>query len=135
MDDLRQTVLYYVAREGKTECIDYLINNRCRTDHIDIYKQTPLYYAVRENRVETAKKMISCLGDTDEERRKRINHMDSETEIFYACNEGHYDMTVLLVENGADFNIENKDRLTCLDVWKRKKNYKIEQYLLSLGAK
>jgi hypothetical protein len=136
-DDLHQTVLYYVAREGKTKCIDYLINHGCRADHVDLYRQTPLYYAVRENRIDTAKKLISVFGPSNEERKHKINHVDAEGEnvLFYAINEGHYEMAVLLVENGVDYNLENKDRFTCLDICKRKKHYKIEQYLLSLGAK
>lgn len=129
--------MYYVAREGKTKCIDYLVKHGCRPDHVDIYRQTPLYYAVRENKLETARKLITLLGDTPEERRRRLNHIDTENEtaLFYSCNEGHYEMTVLLVESGIDYNIENKERLTCLDIAKRKKHHKIEQYLLSIGAK
>lgn len=121
-DDLHQTVLYYAAREGKTKCIDYLVQNGCVVDRVDIYRQTPLYYAVRENRYEAAKKLIELLGMTREECIKKLNHVDSEGEtcLFYAVGEGHLEMTKLLVESGIDINIENKEKLTALDVSQRK---------------
>ena len=44
-------------------------------------------------------------------------------------------MTVMLVEQGVDYNIENKGKMTCLDIAEMNKHHKVEQYLISIGAK
>ncbi|CAI2365296.1 unnamed protein product [Moneuplotes crassus] len=148
-DDLSQTVMYYVAREGKIRCIEYLIKHGCSVDHIDIYRQSPLYYAVRDNKIEAARRLIELLGTNDEERRKKINHRDTENEtvLFYAVNEGHFEMTKVLIELGADYNLENSSQKTVYDIVKnigKNKNstkakdaryQNIELHLFSLGAK
>lgn len=46
-DILNQTVLYYIAREGKLNCVEYLVKLGCNVNHRDQYGQTPLYYAAR----------------------------------------------------------------------------------------
>jgi len=65
--------MYYVAREGKIKCIEYLIEHGCSVDHIDIYQQSPLYYAVRDNKLEAAKRLIDLLGTTEEEIITKVN--------------------------------------------------------------
>lgn len=43
-----QTVLYYAAREGKTNLCEYLIDEcKIPVDHVDINGQSPLFYALR----------------------------------------------------------------------------------------
>lgn len=63
-----------------------------------------------------------------EERIRKLNHTDNEGEtcMFYACHEGHYEMIVLLVEHGINYNAENKSKETCLDIVKRGKHNKAE---------
>ena len=54
-DVLDQTVLYYVARENKINCVEILVKLGiplypllgCSPNHRDQYGQTPLYYAAR----------------------------------------------------------------------------------------
>jgi len=46
-DILSQNVLYYIAREGKINCVDYLVNLGCNVNQRDEYGQTPIYYAAR----------------------------------------------------------------------------------------
>ena len=114
--------MYYVAREGKTKCIKFLIENGCSIDHVDIYRQSPLYYAVRENHIDTAQLLIDYFGPDESERKRKINQRDTENEtaLFYAVNEGHLEMTKMLIENGADFNIENNSHRTVYDIVKDK---------------
>ena len=63
-----------------------------------------------------------------EERIRKLNHTDNEGEtcMFYAWHEGHYEMIVLLVEHGINYNAENKSKETCLDIVKRGKHNKAE---------
>lgn len=46
-DILNQTALFYVAREGKVNCVELLVKLGCGINHRDQYGQTPLYYAAR----------------------------------------------------------------------------------------
>jgi len=64
--------------------------------------------------------LIELLGTNDEERRKKINHRDTENEtvLFYAVNEGHFEMTKMLIELGADYNLENSSQKTVYDIVK-----------------
>ena len=83
-------------------------------------RQSPLYYAVRDNKIEASRRLIELLGTTPEERRKKLNHRDTENEtvLFYAVNEGHFEMTKMLIELGADYNIENSSQKTVYDIVK-----------------
>jgi ankyrin repeat protein len=36
-DTLNQTPLYYASREGKSQLIDFLVENGCNVNHIDVY--------------------------------------------------------------------------------------------------
>lgn len=36
-DSLNQTTMYYSAREGKNNLIDFLVENGCNVNHIDTY--------------------------------------------------------------------------------------------------
>ena len=56
-DSLNQTALYYAARDGKNNIIEYLIHHGCNVNHIDTYGQTPIFYASREGNIDTVKKL------------------------------------------------------------------------------
>lgn len=50
-DQSLQTVMFYVCREGKTQCFELLLDAGMSINDADIYGQTPLYYIARENRL------------------------------------------------------------------------------------
>jgi len=52
-DELNQTALYYAAREGHPEVIDFLVKHGCLPNQLDCYGQTPIFYAAREGHLET----------------------------------------------------------------------------------
>jgi ankyrin repeat protein len=47
VDFLKQTPLYYAAREGKCRLIKFLVDHGCEVNHMDTYGQTPLFYIAR----------------------------------------------------------------------------------------
>lgn len=58
-----QTALFYAAREGQTEVVEWLITaGECNINHIDRNGQTALFYAAREDQVGCVMAMVNTLG-------------------------------------------------------------------------
>jgi len=123
-----QTVLYYVAKEGKANCVDLLVKQGCNVNHRDCNAQTPIYYSAREGHLETCQKLISYGTD--------INLEDSigRTAIFYSAAEGHKEVTELFLKNGALPNKAAKNKQTPLQVAKKNGKMEIVELLTKYGA-
>jgi ankyrin repeat protein len=93
-DQIKQTILFYIARDGRGNIIEYLVNEKqLDINDYDLYGQTPLFYSSRENKLECVKKMIE-LGCN-------VNHIDSlssQTALFYCAREGHTEMCRILID-------------------------------------
>lgn len=92
-DQMKQTILFYVSRDGKHRVLQYLHDQGLDINDSDLYGQTPLFYAARENRLEYVRRLIE-LGCN-------VNHVDSlssQTALFYSAREGHTDMCRLLMD-------------------------------------
>ena len=114
-DILKQTVLFYVAREGKTNCVDMLISLGCSVNHRDQYGQTPLYYASREGQYETVQKLVQLGANVNNE------DANGQTALFYAAREGKKEVCELLIKYGINVNKQDKRKQTALH-WARKAN-------------
>ena len=58
-----QTPLFYAAREGRSEIVEWLVKEGgCAINHIDRNGQTALFYAAREDKLTCVMKMINELG-------------------------------------------------------------------------
>ena len=63
VDIHNQTAIFYAAREGKTEVVEWLVKEGgCQVNQLDKNGQTALFYAAREDRFECVTKMINELG-------------------------------------------------------------------------
>jgi ankyrin repeat protein len=64
---------------------------------------TPLMIAVSAGRFEVAKFLLS-FTQTD------VNHQNTngQSALFYACSKNNFQMTKLLLENGASVNVQDK---------------------------
>lgn len=91
VDYLKQTPLYYAAREGKSKIVKYLIDHGCNVNHVDTYGQTPLFYIAKNNHLETANLMIEQGADPD-----FVDH-NAQTPIYYAIKANHFDMCEFLL--------------------------------------
>lgn len=54
-DDMKQTPLFYAAREGNRACMEFLLDRQCDVDHRDVNGQSPLFYAMREGHVDACR--------------------------------------------------------------------------------
>ena len=51
-DNLNQTVMFYLCRNGHKKTIQYLISKGCRIDEQDFFGQTPVFYAAAQNHLD-----------------------------------------------------------------------------------
>ena len=63
VDVHNQTALFYAAREGRTDVVEWLVREGgCLINQLDKNGQTALFYAAREDRFECVSKMVNDLG-------------------------------------------------------------------------
>ncbi|KAM3131429.1 hypothetical protein pb186bvf_016501 [Paramecium bursaria] len=110
-DNLRQTILFFICRDGRTRIFDYLLQkgNNLNINDQDSNGQTPLFYASRDNRIEIIRKMI--------EHNVDLNHVDTlycQTALFYSAKEGHVEVCKLLLEHGCKPNHQDSLKKTAI---------------------
>ena len=94
----------------------------------DKHEQTCLYYTGREGKYLTSKFLI-------EECNVPINDRDiyGQNPIYYAAREGKLNVCELLVEKGANVNLEDKFGQSCLFYAIRQGQYDIVEFLIRNG--
>ncbi|CAD8044471.1 unnamed protein product [Paramecium primaurelia] len=108
-DNLKQSILFYVCRDGRTKLFDFLIQQGINISDTDSYGQTPLFYASRENRIDIISKFIKLGID--------VAHLDTlscQTALFYAASKGHYEACKLLIDAGCPVNHQDNKKKTAL---------------------
>jgi len=98
-DTLNQTPLYYSAREGKNNLVEFLVKNGCAVNHIDTYGQTPIFYACREGHLDTIRKLIEFGADAD------LVDNNGQTPLYYSIKQGKIEVVEFLLKQGA--NVQN----------------------------
>jgi len=97
-DDTGQTPLFFAAREGNCQCVEYLASRCCKLDHRDKHGQTALFYTALKGWPETVT-MLHGLGASS-----NLADNKGRTALFYAALGGHADCTNLLVQHGCCVN-------------------------------
>ncbi|CAD8053692.1 unnamed protein product [Paramecium sonneborni] len=108
-DNLKQSILFYVCRDGRTKLFDYLVSQGINISDTDSYGQTPLFYSSRENRVDIIARFIKLGSD--------VAHLDTlscQTALFYAASKGHYEACKLLIDAGCPVNHQDNKKKTAL---------------------
>jgi len=90
-DAVGQTPIFFAAREGNVDCIEYLARDKCDVDRQDRHGQTPMFYAAREGRPD-AVRLLRRLGAGADVADRR-----GQTPLFYAAREGHVPCAELLL--------------------------------------
>ena len=96
VDNMKQSILFYLAKEGHAKCIEMVLDRGISPEESDIHGQTPIYYAARDGRVDVIKLLIQWGAD--------VNHKDNisnQTCLFYAARDGRYDACKCILENGG----------------------------------
>lgn len=118
VDNMKQSILFYLAKEGHCRCIDLIIGRGLSPEDSDVHGQTPIYYASRDGRADVIKLLLQRGAD--------VNHKDSisnQTCLFYAARDGRYEACKVILENGGLANHMDNKKQTPLH-WAKRHNKK-----------
>ncbi|KMZ87778.1 hypothetical protein PVBG_06345 [Plasmodium vivax Brazil I] len=127
-DLMKQTCLFYAAREGHTNLCTYLIEKGCNPNDADNFGQTCLFYASREGKTECVETLIKKGANPN------LLDLNKQTCLFYACRDGRYDTVKCLLENGVNPAIKDAQRRTALTFAKGNGHNNIINLLKSAGT-
>ena len=128
-----QNAYFYAAiiKEDKDalEVFKYLKSLGLDPNEKDNFEQTCLYYTCRDG------KNLCCEYLIDE-CKLNPNEIDiyGQNPIYYAVRDGRIDTINLMIEKGANINIEDKYGQNCIFYAIRECRYEIIQYLIEKGA-
>lgn len=111
-DSNKQSVVFYVCRDGKEKCLHFLLSMGITLDEVDLNGQTPLFYVANND----ALSIVEHFGAQD------MNHRDKladQTPLFYAARKGFLNMCKALIEKGADPTIVDNTKRSAFDLAKR----------------
>lgn len=105
-DNLKQTPLYYAARDGKLKVAKFLIDQGLMPCHVDTYGQDPIYYAVSMGHLEMCKLLV--------EHGSRHDHRDEngETPLYYALKNDRGAVVDYLISLGCNLSNTNHRNVT-----------------------
>lgn len=107
-DLMKQTCLFYAAREGHINLCKYLIEKGCKPNDADNFGQHCLFYASREGKTECVQYLINTGANPN------LLDYNKQTCLFYASRDGRYDTVKCLLENGVNPNVKDVQRRTAM---------------------
>jgi len=93
-----------------------------------------LLLAMEKQRFDIASLFIATGVDVNYKYPLSRNYADGMTPLLYACKWNNFEITRLLVENGADINARTADGNTALSIATANGNSEIYNYLIEHGA-
>ncbi|CAI2371248.1 unnamed protein product [Moneuplotes crassus] len=129
IDKIEQTILFYAAREGYDNVIDWLVNDHhLEVDKKDMYVQTPLYYACAKGRENTLLKLIDMGADCSS------LDLENQTALFFAARNGHTEICNILLTNNCPVNQKDKKGKGAIEIACKFKRTKTVEFLKEKGA-
>lgn len=96
---------------------------------------SPLHIAVMTEQPDLVKKLLSLGADINAMNSSHASRYRQQTAIFVAAEEGRYEMVKLLLDQGADPNVQEYNQRTPLHIAIKRKHYAIAIMLALRGAK
>jgi ankyrin repeat protein len=93
-----------------------------------------LLLATEKQRFDLAKQFVLAGVNVNYQYQSGKNYSDGMTPLLYACKWNNFELTKLLVENGAKVNIKAADGSTALSIAQENENNAISFYLMEHGA-
>ena len=125
--DLTQTDLHRI-NDGE-QAVELVLNNTMDINSPGLCNRTPLLMASLSSSSEFFETLIDLGADVNAQRTD-----DKVTPLHLASNWNHYMAVRLLMENGADANIQSNDGRSPLHMAASKGNFNVVRLLLDYGA-
>lgn len=127
-DRLKQTPMYYAARDGKIEVIKFLMCQGVNIDNIDIYGQNAIYYAISRGHLDICRLMKQYGSNHD------MADQIGQTPIFYAIQSDKIDALQWLLSIGCNVNTRDQRGATPISTAMRHKKFACKELLVKHGA-
>jgi len=108
------TAATWAAAAGNMNALRALDDHGANLDHVSEDGWSPLGISAREGHFDMVKFLINSAS-------AEVNHQDKNgnTPLHLAGAAGHFDVCQLLLDCGAERNIENKGKMTCMKLLQR----------------
>lgn len=103
---LSDDFIFYVILFSNQEILKLLISKGINLNILDSYGHNAFYYAVVLEDIIKVKLLLATKPNINFRTGSLINNNSGETPLFIAISKGNYELTKLLVENGANINIK-----------------------------
>lgn len=131
------TALMFAAKENQLEICKLLIEKGANIYNQNIYDETPLIYAVKSGNLDIVNLLLLNLKNNKNNNIKYINTINNNfgrSALMIAAEENKLEIAKLLIEKGANVNLQNEDSETALMIAIQKKNKDIIKLLIEEGA-
>ncbi|MCK5127739.1 MAG: ankyrin repeat domain-containing protein [candidate division Zixibacteria bacterium] len=125
-EERKEMLLINGVFSGDYKTVEYLFTNVIKNVAEEQYA---LLYAAQENQIEIAKYLINVGYNVN-----ATDHNNGYTPLFSSCPEGFFEMTKLLLENGANPNHRDMFGSTCLHLACSFGKFDIVEILLQFSA-
>ncbi|CAH0561222.1 unnamed protein product [Brassicogethes aeneus] len=105
------SALQYAASKGWTNICKILLENDADINVTDLRGSTPLHRAASKGNIA----IISLFMEFKDKLQINARDIYGNSPLHLACEEDRQEEALLLIENGADVNITNKERQTPLN--------------------
>lgn len=99
VDNLGQSALFYVARDGRLALAKTLIELSVDINIVDAFGQTAFFYACREGHLDICRLLADCGSDVDLQ-----DTTAGETPLYYAIKNCKRTTVKFLIDHGVNIN-------------------------------
>jgi len=124
IDSNNETPLHIAVKWAHESMVELLVTHKANIDAKDKNNYTPLHHAILIGHYAITSFLIQH-GVNIEAKSKP----DLKTPLFFACEKGREEIVSLLIENGADTTVVDKDGKTLLEVATKNNFYQISTML------
>ena len=124
----QDTTLMWAAYDGKTEIVEFLLENGANPNIQNSYEETALMMASEENFIKIVNLLLKSGADVN------CQNGNGNTALTIAAKEGNIEIVKILLVNGSDINHQNENGYTALILAAKNHMNDVVKFLLENGA-